>query len=337
MKTFFTALCFIGTVSYSQVHTTTGSGNFFNPLLWDCFCVPGNGDSLVVNHSMTLNASIYYNSGQILINPSGSLIEDAMDRDVWIDGTGSLINHGTFDCYRLYVSEGEFTNTSNAVYFDSLLNQGNILNSGKMTVYDILNDQAGSFSNSGEFTVENNFANQGFFFNSLTGTVDVTVDYLNCNIQTDYAILDNDGVFCIGQDFSNCLDDTLTGTGDYFVAGSAINLGVFHDSFTFNTPSGSIGGTGSEGPGIVLGNASCYLTVPLVESDLKSYPNPVNDLIYFSAPVHSCVISDLSGKLVTSYEGSTVELQVSHLQSGIYFITVQTENGRYVTLKFIKQ
>jgi len=57
------------------------------------------------------------------------------------------------------------------------------------------------------------------------------------------AMFINDGVFCIAQDFSNCVDDTLAGSGAYYIGNSSSNFGVFDGDFTFNTPGGSIGFT----------------------------------------------------------------------------------------------
>ncbi|MBL7899436.1 MAG: T9SS type A sorting domain-containing protein [Crocinitomicaceae bacterium] len=322
--------------SFAQVHTTTGAGNFFNPLLWDCFCVPANGDSLVINHSMQMTASIYYNTGQIKINSTGSLTEDANDRDVWVDGTGSLINNGTFDCYRLYVSDGSFINTSTSVYFDSLWNQGNIANSGLLAVYDILNDQTATFTNSGDFVIDNNFNNQGEFLNESTGIIDLTNDFSNCNIQTMDAMFINDGVFCIGADMTNCLDDTLAGSGEYYVGGSSSNFGVFDGTFTFNTPSGTVGVPGNIQPGVTIGNAPCYLSLDEKTKLFSIYPNPVNNFLFVSESNLSFAIYDMSGKLILTGMTNTSGIDVSELTAGFYTISVMNQKEEVTVQKFVK-
>lgn len=335
MRAILLAVGFLSLSTFCQVQTTTGPGNFLNPLLWDCFCVPANGDSLVVNHDMILSNSIYYNSGQIKVNSSGSLIEDATDRDVWVDGTGSLINNGTFDCYRLYISDGSFVNTSTSVYFDSLWNQGNIANSGLMTVYDVLNDQTGTFTNSGEFIVENNFNNSGDYLNS--GTIELTNNFSNCNIQSMDAMFINDGVFCIGNNFSNCVDDTLTGTGEYFVGGSASNFGVFDGAFDFNTPTGALSiNTGTVDPSVNFGTAACYLTVEERSSEFSVYPNPTNNVLHVSENNLNYVITDLSGKLILTGITSISGIDVSSLASGIYTVQFQNQLGEISIVKFVK-
>ncbi len=336
MKNRLLILMFVSISGFAQIHTTTGAGNFFNPFLWDCLCVPANGDSLVVNHNMQLTASIYYNSGQIKVNSSGSLIEDAMNRDVWVDGTGSLINNGTFDCYRLYVSNGSFINTSTSVYFDSLWNQGSIANSGVMTVYDVLNDQASSFTNSGKFVIDNNFMNQGEFLNSSSGTIDLANDFSNCNIQTMDAIFVNNGVFCITHDMTNCIDDTLDGTGEFFIGGSSSNFGVFDGSFTFNTPSGTVGVPGNIQSGVTVSNQPCYLSVEENQSELSVYPNPAKEIIFVSETNLLYQITDLSGKIISTGKSAATGVDISSLSPGVYSIQIQTSDGAFSNSKFVK-
>jgi len=332
----FSAL--FSSIAFGQIQTSTGAGNFFNPLLWDCFCVPANGDSLVVNHAMIMTASISYTTGQIKIGPTGSLVEDGTNRDMWVAG-GSLINNGTFDCYRLYISSGSFVNTGTSVYFDSLWNQSSVENSGVITVYDVLNDQTGTFDNTGDFIVENNFNNQGDFSNSSTGTIDLLNDFSNCNIQTMDAMFINDGVFCVAQDFTNCIDDTLAGTGEYFVGGASSNFGVFSGSFDFNTPSGALTvNTGTILPGVTLGNSPCYLSVEEDVLSFNIYPNPTNSILLMSGGTNFAYqIFDLAGKLVISNSTQNGQIDVSAMTVGIYTIRIVSDNGNSSTAKFVKQ
>ena len=332
MKTLLLLLSFVSLVSFGAVKTTTNSGNFFNPFNWDCFCVPANGDSLVINHAMQMTASIYYTSGQIKINGSGSLTEDGTNRDVWVAG-GSLINNGLFDCYRLYISSGTFVNTGTSVYFDSLWNQGAITNSGNITVYDILNDQTGTFENTGQFVVENNFASQGDFINN--GSVDIDNNFSNCNIQSGYAILTNNNTFCVGNDFSNCNEDSIRGIGNYYIAGASSNFGVFDGSFTFNTPSGALSiNTGTVSPSVSFGNGVCGLAVDEKTNQLNIYPNTANNILNVSTTNFDYTIADLSGKIVQSDSKFTGEINIETLTRGIYFIEIKESNGNFSTLKF---
>lgn len=321
----------------AQVQTTTGAGNFFNPLLWDCFCVPANGDSLVINHAMQLTASVYYDAGQIKINSSGSLTEDGMDRDVMVDG-GSLINHGTFDCYRLYIANGSFLNTGTSVYFDSLWNQAIIENTGTISAYDFLNDQTGEFTNytSANLVITNNFNNQGLVNN--TGGIEVSNDFSNCNIQTSNATFNNDGTFCITGDFTNCLSDTLAGNGNYFIEGSSSNFGYFADGFVFNTNSGNLSlNTGTIESTVDFGMANCNLGLTNENvSQLTIYPNPANNQIYISESGISYRIIDLNGKQILSGISTSTAIDISEFTTGIYCVELTDENGIQSTHKLIK-
>lgn len=70
---------------------------------------------------------------------------------------------------------------------------------------------------------------------------------------------------------------------------------------------------------------------------IKIYPNPVHDELSLdtSAGILSIQILDVSGKAVMS-AGSTLKLNVSHLQSGIYVLVIETEQGK-IREKFIKK
>lgn len=322
----------------SQVYTTIGSGNFFNPLLWDCTCVPSNGDTLVVNHDMILSTSIYYNSGKITIGFEGSLTEDGSDRDVWVDG-GTLHNFGVFDCYRLYISnDGDFYNAGTSVYFDSLWNQASISNTGIITAYDFLNDQTGSFNNatSGELILENNFMNQGYFFNN--GLIHTGNDFSNCNIQTMDAMFYNHGFFCIAQDFSNCLDDTLAGTGSYYVGNSSSNFGVFDGNFNFYTPTGGIGfNSGTIDLDVNFASGYCAMGIEETQNDFSIYPNPTSDAIFFSNAIQGFILTDISGRQILSGNEEISEISIADLSAGTYVLQINHADGKISTHQIVKQ
>jgi hypothetical protein len=79
---------------------------------------------------------------------------------------------------------------------------------------------------------------------------------------------------------------------------------------------------------------------------LKFFPNPVDGLLYvkgFSAgtKILRVILNDVSGRMV--YEnnnpfapGGNLELGVEHLESGVYYARVETEDGT-VNRKFIKR
>jgi len=363
----FLLLPFVG---LSQTKTTTQNGDFYNPLIWDCLCLPANGDDLIINHDVTMNLDIYYNSGSITISASGSLIEDATERNFWADGTGTVSNAGTFTVHALYFSPGTsltntgslgtidslwnqgtvtnsgsaavldfwndqtgaFTNTGDLVNSDSLFNQGVFTNNGTATIYDLLNDQVGTLTNTVDMMLNNNMNNQGYLMNS--GDIEIGNDFSNCNTQTMDAMLINDGIFCVTNDMTNCIDDTLTGSGDYFIGGSSSNFGVFDGTHTFHTPSGTVGVPGNIQPGVTVTTGACYLTIdPIDQAGMTIYPNPTKGQVYVSINDVSYEVFDVSGRLMLSgtVENSTIDFTT--LNAGIYTVRI----GNYPVRRVVKQ
>lgn len=328
------AVLFSG-LAKAQVYTTTQNGLFYNPLVWDCICVPADGDSLVINHDIQMNFPIYYTSGQIVINPGASLTEDGSNKDIWVNG-GSLINNGTLEAYRLYISGGFITNTGTMGPLDSLWTQAPMTNSGTITTYDFLNDQTAVFGNSNTLTITNNFNNQGVFNNS--GSITVANDFSNCNIQSMDAVFTNSGTMCITNDFSNCAGDTLAGSGDYFIGGSSANLGVFTGSFTFHTPSGTIGVPGTIGGGVTVTTGACNLSIENETGlEFSVYPNPTSSLINVSFEEFEYVIYDYTGAMAAYGWSDDSVINVDELDLGVYWLRVLTADGQSGVVRFIKE
>lgn len=73
---------------------------------------------------------------------------------------------------------------------------------------------------------------------------------------------------------------------------------------------------------------------------LKLYPNPATSELNFNLDNESTVsviISDVLGKVVLVETTQTNSVSVDKLKSGIYFVTVKTENGAEAKVKFIKE
>lgn len=358
-------------INAQTVRTSIANGDFFNPAIWSPFGIPTNGDSLRINHAVTLSSDIYYSAGQIRINNSGSLVQDAMQRSVWADG-GSILNYGTYSTHVLYASgsgfvtnygsitgvdsllistdfgnhgtasigdflilpTGKFLNAGSMNNADSMLVQGIFENWGSASIYDLAFDYMSTLTNNGMITVTHNMHNQSDdFYNNMV--IDVALDFSNCNTQTGFAALHNNGVICFGNDFINCDQDTITGNGVYHVGGLSTNLGVFAGTMTFNTPSGGLTlNTGTIGPNVTFGNASCTATVDESEALLSAYPNPTSGVIVTNLPEVEVSVVDVSGKLVKSVRTSTNgSLDLSDCKEGIYFL--QSEG--YSTARILKK
>ena len=66
---------------------------------------------------------------------------------------------------------------------------------------------------------------------------------------------------------------------------------------------------------------------------LKIYPNPVNDKLYInfeSNPIYAIVLYDMNGREIyrRAYieSPSSVQLQLPAIESGLYFIRIESEN-----------
>lgn len=190
----------------SQTATSIANGNWTNPLIWNCTCVPINGYSVTINNSVTLNTSMVFNTGGITVNNTGSLVQDAsLNRDIWINGgyfnnngksnfryllvsTGSITNPGSFTVSAftnsvsfnntgsiqmdsMYVA-GSFTNATTAqIIGDSITNASTFINNGKINVTWSTN--TGTLTNN-NYHGGYAFTNAGLYFNNdsliLTGS-----------------------------------------------------------------------------------------------------------------------------------------------------------------------
>ena len=85
-------------------------------------------------------------------------------------------------------------------------------------------------------------------------------------------------------------------------------------------------------------------TISLITSDidsknknLKTYPNPVKDILNFSEEVSNVKITDFSGKTVKQISASGKSVTVSTLAKGVYIITATAKSGKTVAGKIIKE
>ena len=85
------------------------------------------------------------------------------------------------------------------------------------------------------------------------------------------------------------------------------------------------------------------LTVTKVDPELantfKVYPNPFNDQITIdnNEKLTRVVISNIAGQRVIDIEYPTREIRTANLVSGIYVISLYTENGIAKTERMIKR
>ncbi|MDN3691497.1 T9SS type A sorting domain-containing protein [Chryseobacterium tructae] len=69
------------------------------------------------------------------------------------------------------------------------------------------------------------------------------------------------------------------------------------------------------------------------------HPNPFKDILYISdtRDIKSVTVTDTTGRTVKTVEGSVKELDLSRLNSGLYFVTLYFKDGSHSTVKTIKK
>lgn len=73
--------------------------------------------------------------------------------------------------------------------------------------------------------------------------------------------------------------------------------------------------------------------------DIKVYPNPSSDKIFIDSTnkfIDQVVIYDILGKQLFSKHENVKEVDISHLQNGMYFLRIATDNGELIK-KIIKE
>ncbi|MBD3636453.1 MAG: T9SS type A sorting domain-containing protein [Crocinitomicaceae bacterium] len=339
MKNLLLAFTVIAGTAFGQVKTTTQNGDFWNPFVWDCTCVPANGDSLVINHAISLSSGIAYTQGQILINSSGSLDDGTNTFSFYING-GSLINNGTLIIDNLLLDTLGWIENNGTATLDSVWTRSTTTNTGTISTNAFAHDEYASFTNSGTLDVTNNFANQGDFMNS--GVMTVGNNASNCNIQNSNAVFDNDGFFCVAGDYINCGTDTLRGDGTIYIGGTSTNGGEVEGNLLIHTPSGAFNfNTGNIGPNVSFGTDACSAGVEEEEYeeeeiDWTIYPNPASTIIRSSEINVTYKIYDLSGREVMHGVSFNGEIHIDQLTNGTYTIQLINTLEQTTSKTFIK-
>ena len=196
----------IAFVTNAQTRTSISNGLFYYPTTWDCMCVPSphTGQSVIINHAVTLNNDIGVYGGSVTINASGSLTQDATPRDMHLNN-GTLVNHGSLTLDRLWAQNGSFdnqgtatirtfaneddlnndgiTNVADSMYNDGVLTNGS---SAIMNVSTFFNNNM--LTNNGQILNVDSMTNSGTFTNAIGAVVEV-------DSATNTGTFDNSGHF----------------------------------------------------------------------------------------------------------------------------------------------
>ena len=200
----------------------------------------------------------------------------------------------------------------------------------------------------GEWIVGNIFFNQdnsnpgvGLIDDSALGPVNFNFPHdewfriiMTWDISTGIALatwefwVGSEEVIPYGTPFTNQAGDIPTSLGgmDFFSI-STDNLYYFDDFLFFST----------------INNESCSFPLGVVddkEVGFSVYPNPVKDILIIDNRSNSYITSiniyDVLGSLVLTEKGDVEQIDVSHLDSGLLFMEIETDQG-VITKKIIKE
>lgn len=283
------------------------------------------------NHgSLSLDTALWVGQGSLYMN-------HALTQNV--DSTyiqGMFMNEGTYN-QGDFLNEGMITNTG-YIQVDSLYNNEGTINSsaGNITTDDFASNGTVNITGSSYMIINNDFLNAGTLYLEAGRDIRIGSDFLNAS-QGDTALVINDGMMEVGNDFSNT--DTLRGSGLFCIANNSSNTGDVLGTldicdntgtgiFDFNT--GNVDGT------VTDCNAGCNVGIDEEEIDISIYPNPVSTVLTIDGIENATfTIKDVMGKIIQT--GSVAnQINVSDYKTGIYFITVE-HTQQQTTMKFIKR
>lgn len=309
------------------------------------------GGSMFTNHGETELTNIGFSNGAEGHNHSSLSLDTAL----WV-GPGSMyMNHGLTQNVDSTYIQGSFMNEGTYSLGD-FLNEGMISNTGYLTVDSLYNNEgtinssagyisADDFASNGTVTISgssymlitNDFLNAGTLNLNAGRDIRIGSDFLNSS-EADTALIVNDGMIEVGNDFSNI--DTLRGSGLFCIANSSTNTGNVLETLDicdntgtsiFDVNSGNVAAT------VTNCNAGCNVDLEKnTTADINIYPNPVSSVLNIEGINEGQVtITDVMGQTVYSSSVKS-EIDVRNFRTGIYFITVENDKQQKM-LKFIKR
>lgn len=354
-------LAFIGFFNINaQTVTSAANGNWTNPLTWGG-TVPIPGNTIIINHNITLDLDFGYTSGSITINSGASLTGNSGMRGLALNypsGSGSLTVSGTLDIARVSIFTGNIS-VSGSFLSDSLYNLAhiNINGSGSIDATQFYNGTGGKISNDGEInssnllnldTLTNNgvinssdFHNCKSLLNNSSGVIALNHDFLNSDSIAGPAIFTNNGRQEVMNDWQN--KNQVDGTGKFCIVNNTSNSGTMTGSFDFcDLSGGNIDlNTGSVDLTITFCNFPC--TPGTHDEPYKPIitisPNPANGVftIRSETKITRVEIINLLGETVYIQEpySDFIKVDLQNKKPGIYFYRILKENNILQTGKII--
>ena len=330
--------------------TINGGASFIQDAQYRTILFDGGG-SMFTNYGQTELTNIGFSNGAEGHNHSSLSLDTAL----WV-GPGSMyMNHGlTQNVDSTYIQgmfmnegtygQGDFLNEgmmSNTGYItvDSLYNNQGTINStaGNIITDDFASNGTVNISGSSYMIITNDFLNAGTLNLAAGRDIRIGSDFLNAS-DADTALVVNDGLIEVGNDFSNI--DTIRGSGLFCIAQNSSNAGDVIGTLDIcdNTGTSIFDlNTGNVDATVTNCNSGCNVGLEEnTEIEISLYPNPVSTKLNIDGIASGqVVITDVMGNEVhnSSFEN---QIDVSKLKTGVYFTTVFYNNNKQ-TLKFIKR
>jgi phage gp45-like len=219
LYTFFAAVLLATSLHAQQVITSVANGNATSPFTWSCTCIPMDGDSITINHTVTLDVDYAFSMGGIHIDTNGTVNGNTGTRIFGVSG-GYFINDGTLNMG--YVAH----------------NGGSFVNNFSMTVgASLLIDQTVTFVNNnyiivGDTTYVNTnatFQNNGTFWGGVTasaGTIDNLSSFMSNEMLNTGTVNHDSGSFMVQGPLYNTGNITFNASGGAYQLWNAENFTV---------------------------------------------------------------------------------------------------------------
>lgn len=241
--------------------------------------------------------------------------------------TGSVINNENFLSIDSITTGGTFTNNGICTY-NQFTNTGTYTNNNNLTFTDITN--LGTFNNTDTMTALNSGWNVETWNNFAGSYFLVGNSFLNGDSVQNNATLTIDGRMVVNDSWYNTDTVKGTSTGSIQVADTSINWGWMKQTFDFCdlTPPATAPYVDFNFGTISSGITWClYSSInEFLTDELNIYPNPSSDLIFIDAQgknIAEVKIYSNAGSIVKEIKDRNW-IDVSDLSSGLYFISVKT-------------
>lgn len=226
-----------------------------------------------------------------------------------------------------------------------------------ISVGDLVINEFEAINTAGETDPSGSFSDWIELYNNTSNPIDLTTVYLSDNISNPFkwafpsgTTINGNGYLIVWADEDTTQADIhcnfkLSGSGEELIL--SLSDGTVLDSLTFGAQTANVtygrypNGTGAFTTLTPTFNANNTITAVASVSDTKPlalYPNPTNSILNIEGDhlVRYIEVYNMLGQLVQTYQTTTNNIDVAHLQTGTYVIRLIDEQNITYTAKFQK-